>query len=221
MDDGKERQVLLAGVEQNDEDHCAYLKTLIEKMHVKDVLTMMSPDMPYFIKTETSFLTEWMQFLKAPSTQVKFYLNPNPKTLNDIMLQKSHLPYVLQGMTRSKSFYQTTYSLMQLNEVNFKYEHQPLYSGLASNTVENVFFCDYPFLKEREMIAMNMSLENLRQLVKQYAYYKQNDKENFSAELLLPKNVVETKFRHIIKLAKTIALMKDSTPILICEASIA
>jgi hypothetical protein len=51
MDDGKERHVLLAGVEQNDEDHCAYLKTLIEKMKVNNVITMVSPDMPFFIKT--------------------------------------------------------------------------------------------------------------------------------------------------------------------------
>ncbi len=94
-----------------------------------------------------------------------------------------------------------------MNETNFKYEHQPLYSGLIASTVENVYFCDYPFLKEREMIALNMKLSDLRQLAKQHAYYKQANKENFSAELLLPKNVVEKKFRHIFKLAKTIALV--------------
>jgi hypothetical protein len=97
---------------------------------------------------------------------------------------------------------------MQLNEVTFKYEHQPLYAGLVSSTVENVFFCDYPYLKEREMIALNVNLDDLRQLIKRYAYYRQNDKQNFSAELLLPKKVVEKKFRHVIKLAKTIALTK-------------
>jgi hypothetical protein len=40
------------------------------------------------------------------------------------------------------------------------------------------------------MIALNMKLSDLRQLAKQHAYYKQAKKENFSAELLLPKNVV-------------------------------
>lgn len=57
------------------------------------------------------------------------------------------------------------------------------------------------------MIALNMKLSDLRQLAKQHAYYKQAKKENFSAELLLPKNVVEKKFRHIFKLAKTISLI--------------
>jgi hypothetical protein len=90
-----------------------------------------------------------MQFLKAPSPKTKFYLNPNAKTLNDITLNRSFIPYVLYGMTKSKSFYQTAFSLMQMNEVNYKYEHQPLYSGLIASTVENVYFCDYPYLKER------------------------------------------------------------------------
>ena len=71
------------------------------------------------------------------------------------------------------------------------------------------------------MIALNMKLEDLRQLMKQHAYYKHTKNEHFSAQLLLPKNVVEKKFRHIIKLAKTISLATESSPILICDASIA
>jgi hypothetical protein len=75
-----------------------------------------------------------MQFLKTPTQLTKFYLNPSAKTLTDITLQRNFIPHVLNGMTKSKSFYQTTFSLMQMNEVNFKYEHQPLYSGLISST---------------------------------------------------------------------------------------
>jgi hypothetical protein len=38
---------------------------------------------------------------------------------------------------------------------------------------------------------------------------------------MLPKNVVEKKFRHIIKLAKTLSTANQRTPILICKADMA
>jgi hypothetical protein len=76
-----------------------------------------------------------MQFLKKPTPQTKFYLNPNPKTLNDITLNRSFIPHVLNGMTNSKSFYQTAFSLMQINEATHKYQHNPLYSGMVASTV--------------------------------------------------------------------------------------
>lgn len=95
---------------------------------------------------------------------------------------------------------------MQLNESNYSYEHQPIYSGLMSPSVEKVYFCDFPWMKEREMIALNCKLEDMRQLAKQTAYFRQQKRQNFDPELLLPKDIVQRKFAHIIKLARTISL---------------
>jgi hypothetical protein len=70
-------------------------------------------------------------------------------TLKDICIQKDYFPYLRHSMNKSKTFYETIYSIMQQNEVSLKYEHEPLFTGLMSNSVQNVYFCDYPTLKER------------------------------------------------------------------------
>jgi hypothetical protein len=41
----------MLGVEEENEDHCIYLKKMAEKMGSRIILTALSPDMPYFIKT--------------------------------------------------------------------------------------------------------------------------------------------------------------------------
>jgi hypothetical protein len=56
------RQILLAGVEK-DEEHSLFLSRLVDEMGVKNIVTMVSPDLPYFIKTERSYLQEWSKFL--------------------------------------------------------------------------------------------------------------------------------------------------------------
>jgi hypothetical protein len=38
-------------------------------------------------------------------------------------------------MNKSKDFYETIFSIMQNNEVTHKYEHEPLFTGLMSNSV--------------------------------------------------------------------------------------
>lgn len=38
---------------------------MAEKFSSKIILTAVSPDMPYFIKSETSFGDEWAKFLKS------------------------------------------------------------------------------------------------------------------------------------------------------------
>ena len=45
-----ERQILLIGVEQ-EEEHCFFISKLVDQMGIKNVVTMVSPDLPYFIKT--------------------------------------------------------------------------------------------------------------------------------------------------------------------------
>jgi hypothetical protein len=149
------------------------VKRLIEKLEITECLTMLPPDLPFFIKSEESFEAEWRSFLATPSPNYKFYLNPSPKSLGDIKLERHFLPYVKQSMCRSRSFMESAFSLMQFNEGSFNFEHNSLLTGMVSSTVENVYFCDYPFLKERQMIAMDSSLEDMRQLIKSYAYFKQ------------------------------------------------
>ncbi len=45
-----ERQILLIGVEQ-EEEHCFFISKLVDQMGIKNIVTMVSPDLPYFIKT--------------------------------------------------------------------------------------------------------------------------------------------------------------------------
>lgn len=45
---------------------------------------MVPPDLPFFLKTEDSFVDEWKKFLEDGNyaKKVKFYVNPKPKTLD-------------------------------------------------------------------------------------------------------------------------------------------
>ena len=56
----------MMGVEEENEDHCIYIKKLAEKMNIKVMMTSISPDLPYFIRTEKSYVEEWSKFLKNP-----------------------------------------------------------------------------------------------------------------------------------------------------------
>ena len=57
---------------------------------------MVAPDLPYFIKTEDSFMQEWKQFIEKPkhAQKTKFYVNPKPKKLQDICLNSIHFSLV-------------------------------------------------------------------------------------------------------------------------------
>ena len=55
IEEDPSKQVLLIGVE-SEEEHCLFLTKLMEEFEVKQLVTMVAPDMPYFIKTEGSFI---------------------------------------------------------------------------------------------------------------------------------------------------------------------
>lgn len=116
------RQILLAGVEQ-DEEHSLYLARLVDEMAIKNVVTMISPDLPYFIKTERSYLEEWGKFISNNeyARKCKFYINPQPKTLEDICLNATHIPLVRRGLARSRTFLENYYSLQQENDITKVY----------------------------------------------------------------------------------------------------
>jgi CO dehydrogenase/acetyl-CoA synthase epsilon subunit len=84
-----DRRVMLLGVEEEDEDHALYVKKLLEKAEVKVACTMIAPDLPYFIKTEGSFIEEWKNFIRnvrGEAKQARFYLSPSPQILGDLCL---------------------------------------------------------------------------------------------------------------------------------------
>ncbi len=110
------KQLLLVGVNE-EEEHCLFLAKLLEELEVKNVVTMIPPDLPFFIKTENSFLTEWKKFLEDPefAKKTKFYVNPKPKTLEDICLHSNHFEVVRNALGRSSSFINSHYALLKEN----------------------------------------------------------------------------------------------------------
>ena len=92
---------------------------MIEELGIKNVVTMMAPDLPYFIKTEGSFAAEWCKFLENPeyAKKSKFYLNPTPKKLSDVCLHRHHIGLVKTGLAKSKSFLETYYCMLKENEI--------------------------------------------------------------------------------------------------------
>ena len=45
------KKILFMGINEEDEDHCLYMKRMAEKLNIKVAVTALPPDMPYFIKT--------------------------------------------------------------------------------------------------------------------------------------------------------------------------
>lgn len=54
------------------------------------VTTQLAPDMPYFIRTKIPFTEAWNRFVKG-KFDYKFHVNPDPKSLYDIMLNSDNL----------------------------------------------------------------------------------------------------------------------------------
>lgn len=72
------------GINEENEDHCLYVKRLAEKFVTETAVTALAPDMPYFIKTEGTFLEEWKKVLMIPNyakDKAKFYLNPVARSI--------------------------------------------------------------------------------------------------------------------------------------------
>lgn len=90
---------------------------LIQDFEVKNVVTMISPDLPYFIKTEQSFIAEWQKFIEDTdyAKKSKFFVNPKPKVLDDICLHAHHFPLVRSALANSSSFIETHYALLKEN----------------------------------------------------------------------------------------------------------
>lgn len=113
------KQLLMVGVDK-DEDHCLFLNKLIQEFEIKNVVTMVPPDLPYFIKTEDSFLAEWKKFLEDNNyaRKSKFYINPKPKNIEDICLHSHHFQLVRTALGSSSSFIDTHYALLQQNDIS-------------------------------------------------------------------------------------------------------
>ena len=76
---------------------------------------MIPPNLPFFIKTERSYLEEWEKFITNTeyARKCKFYLNPLPKTLNDGCLNKHHIPLIKQALSKSSSFLENFNLMLQ------------------------------------------------------------------------------------------------------------
>lgn len=86
-------------------------------MNIKNVVTMISPDLPYFIKTQNSYIEEWNKFItnNDHAKKCKFYVNPQPKTLSDICLNQNHITVVRNALSRSKTFLENYYCMLKEN----------------------------------------------------------------------------------------------------------
>lgn len=86
-----EKRILFLGIDEENEDHCIYVKRTAEKLKIKTAVTALPPDMPYFIKAEGTFMEEWKKVLMIPGyaqNHAKFYLNPVARCLEDVRLKK-------------------------------------------------------------------------------------------------------------------------------------
>lgn len=97
----------------------------------------------------------------------------------------------------------------------------PLLSGLCSQTVQKIYFGDFPVFEERRMLADNMSLTLLRKLFQEHLSQFRKLNWQFSAQWLFPKEILRKKLRNVVKIARAVGGSGKGRTVLLCPAEIA
>jgi hypothetical protein len=217
----QDKRIMMLGVEEENEEHCIYVKKIAEKMRSTILFTALPPDMPYFIKTELSFGEEWEKFVTSTSyaKDCKFYLNPTPYHINDMCLQQAQKELVRDSLNKSKEFNEIYYTILKLSKSGNQFLPNALLTPLLVSCAEKVYFCDYPVLKERELWALTIPTHQLRNLFQLYhrECYKQK-LTFFDPRILFPANVITRKFRHMANAIKYASHQASEPAIFVCPA---
>lgn len=181
--------ILLIGLNRRSGLHQLYLNDFLTAFKPKCVLTQLQPDYPYFIKSDSNFMSEWKSFIET--SKGSFHTNPWPEFLSDIILDQSKLMELSNSLFYNSSDYFFTnikgvYSLLNPSST----PGAPDFLDLPENFLSPLFWVynnpdladcailiDMPELIYRDQIVRNMTLKNMRELFDQF-YSSKDDEDN-------------------------------------------
>jgi hypothetical protein len=92
---------------------------------------------------------------------------------------------------------------------------------MLSQGVNRIYFGNYPAYEERRMIADLTPLPHLRELFQMHLTNYRAGKVNFSAQWLLPQEVLSRKLAHIVAVARAAVDSTNERTMVICPAEMA
>ena len=63
-------------------------------------MTKLPPDAPYFIKSSMNFEEAYFQFLKKDYLEYDFMVNPSPRNILDVSMDKTKVNYWFRNVIR-------------------------------------------------------------------------------------------------------------------------
>lgn len=79
------------------------------------------------------------------------------------------------------------YSILQFDPRSKNFVPNGLLTPLLISNINEVFFIDFPVIKEREMWAMTIPLDKMRELFELYKEENKKKKTYFDPRILFPK----------------------------------
>lgn len=165
----------------------------------------MAPDLPYFIRTKIKFSDAWNRFVKG-KFDYKFYVNPQPTSVYDILLNNESLNSLVSGgiLNSQDKFELGSLFVYTPNHISKQFEVDTfltpfiyLYNNPHLNC--NLVVNDYPYLKYRENVNKMIKIAELKEI---YATFRQvleeqGTKTLFDPLLLKPELFIHPKVAYI------------------------
>jgi hypothetical protein len=210
----QESLILLIGLDRRSGLHQIYLNDFLASFKPKCVLTQVQPDNPYFIKSDSDFMTEWTSFLK--SSKASFHVNPWPEYLSDVIMDQTKLMELSGSLFyNSRKYFFTSlkgvYTLLNPSCM----PGVPEYKDLPENFVSALFWVynnpdlsdcailtEMPELIYRDQIVRKMSLKDMRDLFEQYNISKDDTENRLDPRFLHPEIFLRPKIKYMTEVMK-------------------
>lgn len=128
----------------------------------------MACDSPFFIRTQQSYLKAWYYFLATNSQPYKFFVNPNPLSIDDITMNKQRIEMWIDGPVKctpevfhingSFIFSRDHIKQNQFNQNNFLI---PFMSG-NEGFIQTLVTAELPLFKFINMMAHTLTTDDVR-----------------------------------------------------------
>lgn len=131
-------------------------------------MTHLPCDAPYFIRTQQNYLKAWYYFMTLSNQPYKFFVNPAPRTVADITMNKQKIEYWIDGPVKCTPeifslgsnfiFTRDRMNETQFNQNNFFVPYVAANEGFVSSVVAG----DIPQFKFMYRLSRTASLKQLQ-----------------------------------------------------------
>ena len=209
----------LYGIKRYSGLHASFLWDMMKAVKPKCVVTQISPDQPYFIKTQKDFYQTWQKFLQTGEGD--FLANPRPQSLQEVILNSQKLSefYIGAVLNSPQEIYSSAniaYSKVVKHDSEDPKDTDLMkpdgfltslgWANHNSDVNECAVLGDMPEIIYREMIARQMSVYEMRELYKIKVDEMKSENEYFDGRFLFKEVFIQPKVNYMAELIKQTCL---------------